>query len=306
MSSTSMRAEILLQARDLEFSYGTALDDRGFRLHVPELDVRTGETLALCGPSGSGKSTLLAILAGLLQPRAGRVWLSTEGGPADLHCGSRGAWGSLRRHLGFVHQDPREFLNDRRRVADIVADPLAIHGLPGIPAGAGGTLAGRVVERLARALRFGGLASRRERRSRALAVLQNVGITPEQSGRRPGALSGGQRQRVAIARALVAQPRLVFLDEPTSALDVSVQASVVELLRRLRREDGDRAYVLVTHDLALARQLADRVAILDGGRIVELGEVDRVFREPSSPIALELLAIARTDSVSFDEATAGR
>src|SRR6185312_16545320 len=127
------------------------------------------------------------------------------------------------------------------------------------------------VERLAPALYLGGPASRRERRARALGVLQNVGITPAQAERRPGALSGGQRQRVAIARALVARPRLVFLDEPTSALDVSVQALVVELLRRLRREDGDRAYVLVTHDLPLARQLADRVAILDGGRIVELG-----------------------------------
>lgn len=306
MSSTSTRPEALLRARDLEFSYEAAPDGRRFELRVAELDVRAGETLALCGPSGSGKSTLLAILAGLLTPRAGRVWLSAEGGDTDLHGGPRAAWRSLRRHLGFVHQDPREFLNDRRRVADIVADPLVIHGLPGVPAGAHGTLAGRVAERLARALHLGGPAARRERRARALQVLQNVGITAVQAERRPGALSGGQRQRVAIARALVADPRLVFLDEPTSALDVSVQASIVELLRRLQRDDGDRSYVLVTHDLPLARQLADRVAIIDGGRIVELGEVDRVFREPSSPIGRELLGIARADSVAFDSWAAGR
>jgi peptide/nickel transport system ATP-binding protein/oligopeptide transport system ATP-binding protein len=264
---------------------------------VGELDVSAGETLALCGPSGSGKSTLLAILAGLLPPRAGRVWLSTEGGTVDLYGGSRRVWRSLRRNFGFVHQDPRESLNDRRRVADIVADPLVIHGLPGVPAGPRGTLA----ERLARRLRLSGRAPWRERRARVLEILQKVGMTPAQSERRPGALSGGQRQRVAIARAIVAAPRLVFLDEPTSALDVSVQASVVELLRRLRREDGDRAYVLVTHDLSLARQLADRVVILDGGRIVEMGEIDRVFCEPSSPIARELLSIARADSLAFDK-----
>jgi peptide/nickel transport system ATP-binding protein len=98
---------------------------------------------------------------------------------------------------------------------------------------------------------------------------------------------------VAIARALIARPRLVFLDEPTSALDVSVQAAIIELLQRLRAEAGRAAYILVTHDLPLARQLADRIAILDGGRIVELGELDRVFREPASPITRDMLGIAR-------------
>jgi peptide/nickel transport system ATP-binding protein len=129
-----------------------------------------------------------------------------------------------------------------------------------------------------------------------------VGISREQAERRPGALSGGQRQRVALARALVAGPRLVFLDEPTSALDVSVQASIVELLQGLRREGGRTAYVLVTHDLPLARQLADRVAILDRGRVVELGEVGRVFRDPVSAVARELLGIARADLGALEPA----
>lgn len=232
--------EPILRATDLRFAYPAGPDGPGFDLAVPQLEVMAGETLALCGPSGSGKSTLLAILAGLLRPAAGEVRLATEDGWANLHAGSGRAWRRLRRHLGFVHQDPREYLNDRRTVVEIVADPLAIHG------GCG----------------------RRERRQRAIAALRDVGIAEEQSERTPAALSGGQRQRVAIARAFVARPRLIFLDEPTSALDVSVQAAIVELLRRLRREDARTAYVLVTHDLALARQLADRVVVLDRGRAI--------------------------------------
>jgi peptide/nickel transport system ATP-binding protein len=282
----------LLQARDLAFSYTGPSDARVFELCVGEPDVRAGEVLALCGPSGSGKSTLLAILAGLLRPRSGQVWLSTREGPIELYGCSTGEWRSQRRHFGFVHQDPREYLNDRRKAADIVADPLNIHKLSGVPAGSPTTLGGR----LARSLRLTGPGSRRDRRARAIASLQKVGITRVQAERRPGALSGGQRQRIAIARALVASPSLVFLDEPTSALDVSVQASIIELLQGLRQEDRQMAYVLVTHDLPLARQLADRVAILDHGQVVELGDLERVFREPSSPITLKLLGIARTDS----------
>jgi peptide/nickel transport system ATP-binding protein len=250
--------EPTLRATDLRFAYPTGPDGPGFELAVPRLEVAAGETLALCGPSGSGKSTLLAILAGLLRPAAGEVLLSADAGWVNLHTGTGREWRRHRRHLGFVHQDPREYLNDRRVVADIVADPLAIHGL------------------------FG----RKERRERAFAALKEVGITPAQAERTPGALSGGQRQRVAIARALVARPRLVFLDEPTSALDVSVQAAIVELLRRLRSEDARTAYVLVTHDLALARHLADRVVVLDRGRVVEFGEVDRVLDARVSRVAL--------------------
>ncbi|HEY2910125.1 MAG TPA: dipeptide/oligopeptide/nickel ABC transporter ATP-binding protein [Gemmataceae bacterium] len=241
--------EPILRATDLRFAYPAGPDGPGFELAVPQLDAMAGETLALCGPSGSGKSTLLSILAGLLRPEVGQVLLAADDGWVNVHAGSGRAWRRHRRHLGFVHQDPREYLNDRRTVADIVADPLAIHGQCG----------------------------RKERRERAVAALRDVGITEEQSERMPGALSGGQRQRVAIARAFVGRPQLIFLDEPTSALDVSVQAAIVELLRRLRNEDARTAYILVTHDLALARQLADRVVVLDRGRAIEWGEVDQVI-----------------------------
>ena len=283
MSSNPNSSEISLHARDIAFSYPAAADGQAFELDVSALAVRTGEVLALCGPSGSGKSTLLSILAGLLRPHSGQVWLSSPDGPIELYSCSPAKWRSQRRCFGFVHQDPREYLNDRRTVADIVADPLNIHELPGLPAES------------SRWLELTAARYRRERRARALRSLLEVGITQEQAERKPATLSGGQRQRVAIARALVAQPRLVFLDEPTSALDVSVQASIVELLQHLRQEHDRLAYVLVTHDLPLARQLADRVAILDHGHIVELGDVEQVFGQPSSPCTKKLLRLARAD-----------
>ena len=252
MSSVPLSPETVLQACDLAFHYPAETGGRGFELRVPKLDLRAGEVLALCGASGSGKSTLLAILAGLLRPHSGQVLLSGNEGTTDLYRCPHGVWRRLRRYFGFVHQDPRESLNDRRAVVDIVADPLNIHRLPGDPTGPPTTPGERLADLLWRYWPFSGLRSKRERRARAGAALRTVGIGPVQAERGPGALSGGQRQRVAIARALVARPRLVFLDEPTSALDVSVQASILELLRRLRQEDEQTAYLLVTHDLALA------------------------------------------------------
>jgi peptide/nickel transport system ATP-binding protein len=280
MLSSALSPEVVLEARDVTFTHPGTSGERRFELRVDALSVRPGEVLALCGPSGSGKSTLLAVLAGLLRPASGHVWLAADEARVDLYGASVAAWRRLRQHFGFVHQDPREYLNDRRRVADQVADPLRIHRRQ--RAGAESTNpAARGVRRSARA--------------DAMEMLQRVGIAPDQAERTPESLSGGQRQRVAIARALVARPRLVFLDEPTSALDVSVQAGIIALLQRLRAESGRAAYVLVTHDLPLTRQLADRVAILDGGRIVELGDVDRVFTAPESSVAREMLEIARND-----------
>lgn len=297
MSSAPDRTGTVLQARGLEFSYPAATGAGGFALSVSELDVRAGEVLALCGPSGSGKSTLLAILAGLVRPQSGEVVLSTDDGPVALYGCSTSEWRKLRRHFGYVHQDPREYLNDRRAVLDIVADPLNIQRLSGGPTERSPAV------RLLSALGINGPRFHRERRARALEVLQHVGITRVQAERAPEALSGGQRQRIAIARALVAAPRLVFLDEPTSALDVSVQASIVELLVRLRRENDQTAYVLVTHDLPLARQLADRIAILDQGQIVEVGEIDRVILEPTTPVTRALLGLATAELEALGEAS---
>ncbi len=284
---SAMGSEFVLEAREVLFHHAPVHGQDGFELRVAEMEVRAGEVLAICGPSGSGKSTLLSILAGLQRPRSGYVRFSAGGEMVDLHGCSRAEWRRLRRHFGFVSQDPREQLNDRRTVVDIVADPLTIHGLPGDPAPPT-TWAQRLADLMGPHARHG-----RERRAKALALLQRVGISADQAKRSPEHLSGGQRQRVALARALIARPRVVFLDEPTSALDVSVQAGIVRLLRELRDQDRQVAYVLVTHDLPLARQLADRVVVLDRGRVVEMGPIGEVFADPESAVTRQLLEIAR-------------
>lgn len=284
MSISRTAAEPVLEARGVTFRHPAGPAGAGFELRLDRMEVRAGELLALCGPSGSGKSTLLAVLAGLLRPHTGRVLFWGGGEAVDLYGGPPSEWRRLRRHFGFVHQDPREQLNDRRTVDDSVADPLAIHGLPGDPAPPT-TLPQRLGDV------FGGRA-RRERLVRAVALLRQVGISADQAARTPAELSGGQRQRVALARALVARPRVVFLDEPTSALDVSVQAGIVRLLGQLRDQDPAVAYVMVTHDLPLARQLADRIAVLDSGCVAEIGPVESVLSGPTSAVTRELLAIA--------------
>jgi ABC-type glutathione transport system ATPase component len=258
---SSPQNDLVLEAADVRFAHPGEGGAPGFELLVPRAEVRAGETLAVCGSSGSGKSTLLAALAGLLRPASGAVRHATPAGRIDPYGGSVRDWRRHRRHVGFVYQDPREYLNDRRTVVDIVADPLHVHGL----------------------------FDRGERRERATEALRDVGLTRVQAERSPGALSGGQRQRVAVARAMITRPRLIFLDEPTSALDVSVQAAVVELLRRFHAGDRRAGFVLVTHELALARQLADRIIVLDGGRVVDSGPVEDVFGRPSSAVTRALL-----------------
>ncbi len=191
---------ILLEARSLRFSYSSSAPAGAFQLVVDHLDVRAAEILALCGTSGSGKSTLLAILAGLLAPSEGHVRLMTSDGPRDLYSCGRMEWRRRRREFGFVSQDPRESLNDRRTVLDIVTDPLRIYDLPKAE-----DEPRHFLDRIAAWCHAAGPALCRARREMALDALRNVGIDSEQALRSPLHLSGGQRQRVAIARALVAQ-----------------------------------------------------------------------------------------------------
>jgi oligopeptide/dipeptide ABC transporter ATP-binding protein len=251
----------LLEIRGLEKRYPIA-GRRGAALRAldgVDLDLGAGELLALVGESGSGKTTLLQLVAGLETPSAGGVRFD---GRELAGLGAR-ARRRLRREIQVVFQDPYEALDPRATVGSIVAEPLAVHGL-------------------ARA--------RGEREARVAAALAAVGLEPAERfvGRRPAELSGGQRQRVAIASALAVEPRLLLADEPVSMLDVSVRAEVLNLLARLRRERGI-AVLLVTHDLATAVAVADAIAVMYLGRIVERGPARAVLARPAHPYTRALI-----------------
>lgn len=217
-----------------------------------DLEVHRGETVALVGESGSGKSTLARAAVRLLRPTAGRVLLGGE----DVTRLSERRLRPLRPLAQLVFQDPQASLDPRMSVEEIVGEPF------------------RVVRRLA--------CRRAEIANRVAALLERVGLSPALASRRPWELSGGQRQRVALARALAVEPEILLLDEPLSSLDLPVQAQLVDLLVELQRERG-MAYLLVTHDLRLARQLAHRVAVLYRGRLVEEGAAAAVLDAPSHP-----------------------
>jgi peptide/nickel transport system ATP-binding protein len=199
------------------------------------LEIRAGEVLALIGPSGSGKSTLGRVLVGLDRARSGAVLIDVGAAPpVDLAHADASKLRAARKSIGIVFQDPFASLNPRLRVGDALAEALAVHGEP---------------------------------RANAARLLDVVGLSATTARAFPHELSGGQRQRIAIARALAARPRLLVCDEVLSALDVSVQAQLLELLGSLREREG-LTLLFITHDLATARYLADRTAVLRAGRLI--------------------------------------
>ena len=222
------------------------------------LQLRAGEILGVVGASGCGKSTLCRALMGLSPVRGGRVRLQGQ----EL-ARLRGAAGRrARRSIQMVFQDPLACLNPRLSVGEAIADPLLIHGL----------------------------ASRREARARARALLEAVGLQPPEAFERrlPRQLSGGQQQRVAIARALILEPQVLLCDESVSMLDAEVQAEVLQLLRDLQTRLG-LGMIFVTHDLAVASGFCQRLIVLDGGRIVEQGPGDQLLANPQAPITRTLV-----------------
>ena len=221
------------------------------------LQVRPGETFAIVGESGSGKSTLARLLVRLIEPTAGTALVEGRDiggfGPAELR--------ALRREVQFVFQDPFSSLNPVMSVGALVEEPLRVHGL----------------------------GDARARRARVADLLARVGLRPDHASRFPHEFSGGQRQRIGIARALASGPRLLIGDEPVSALDVSVQAQVINLLEGLKDEFG-LTLVIIAHDLSVIRHMADRVAVMYLGRIVETGPTEALFARPRHPYTEALLA----------------
>ncbi|MEV0904440.1 ABC transporter ATP-binding protein [Streptomyces hokutonensis] len=246
----------LIQARELRVEYPGRAGGRVRALRDVDLDILQGETLGLVGESGCGKSTLGRALLRVIEPASGRI----EFDGTDL---TRLRGRQLRRtraELQMVFQDPFGSLNPRRRIADIVAEPL---------------------------LRARG-ATRAEAAKTVAELLDLVGLGAESGGRRPHEFSGGQRQRIGIARALASSPQFVVADEAVSALDVSIQAQVLNLLSGLVRDRG-LTMLFISHDLGVVRHIADRIAVMYLGQIIEIASRDAFFAAPAHPYSRALL-----------------
>jgi oligopeptide transport system ATP-binding protein len=220
-------------------------------------EIAEGETLGLVGESGSGKSTTGYCVLQLLKPTSGSIRFLdrelTELGREDLR--------RIRRDMQIVFQDPYSSLDPRMTVGDIVGEPLTVHGV----------------------------GTRRARTARVRELLDVVGFNPEFTNRYPHEFSGGQRQRIGIARALALSPKLIVCDEPVSALDVSIQAQILNLLKDLQGEFG-LTYLFVAHDLAVVRAMSDRIAVMNRGKLVELGPAEEVYGDPKEAYTQALLS----------------
>ena len=228
-------------------------------------DLHGGETLGLVGESGCGKSTIARTVVGLYRATSGSVRMEGQ----ELTRLTRRQWAPWRRRIQMIFQDPYASLDPRQTVASILTEPLKIHHV------------GR----------------RRQRRLRAMQLLEAVGLNPRHVHRYPHEFSGGQRQRIGIARALALEPEVILCDEPVSALDVSVQAQIVNLLEELQ-ERFHLAFLFIAHDLAVVRHICKRIAVMYLGRIVEIADRDALFADPRHPYTRSLLsAVPHPDPV---------
>jgi ABC-type glutathione transport system ATPase component len=237
---------------------GLGTQDR-FVVRDVSLTIDRGETLGLVGESGSGKSTLARMILGLVEPTSGTIRV------AGIEVGGNRTKG-LRRQMQPVFQDPSAALNPRMRVLEIITEPLVIHRKEaGVPTGKAALLAA------------------------ARELLISVGLDESALRRYPHEFSGGQRQRINIARALALRPEFVVLDEPVSALDVSVGAQIINLLRNLQRDHG-LTYLFISHSMPLVRYLSTRIAVMQHGQLVEMGEAERLCSDPAEVYTQQLLS----------------
>jgi len=263
-AATARRGEPLLEVTNLVKHFpiksGILIDRQVGAVQAVDdvsLTVAEGETLGLVGESGCGKSTLARAILQLIKPTSGSVRFRgtelTDLGRRDLR--------ELRREMQMIFQDPYASLNPRKRIGQIVGDPLKLHGI----------------------------ASGSELRQRVESILERVGLAAEHYNRFPHEFSGGQRQRIGVARALSLEPKMIIADEPVSALDVSIQAQIINLLQELQGEFG-LTYVFVAHDLGVVRHVSDRIAVMYLGKIVEIGPADEVYENPIHPYTVSLLS----------------
>ena len=252
-----LRVERLRKEFPVKSSLGARKPHAVHAVNEVDLHIAEGETFGVVGESGCGKSTVARMVVRLLEPSGGRIFFRGE----DITHHSAREMKHIRRQMQIVFQDPFASLNPRSRIRDIIAEPLRVNG----------NLGSKAIE------------------TRVDELLADVGLKPEHATRRPRDFSGGQRQRVGIARALALEPAFVVLDEPVSALDVSIQAQVINLLRDLQQQ-RKLAYLFISHDLTLVRHICDRVAVMYLGKIVEVGDREAIFDNPSHPYTQALLS----------------
>ncbi|MEJ7843360.1 MAG: ABC transporter ATP-binding protein, partial [Rubrobacter sp.] len=254
----SPNGQPLLQVKDLKKHFRIG---RGAALKAVDgisLEINKGETFGLVGESGCGKSTVGRTLVRLYEPSGGQVMY----GGKDIHRAKGDEAKSLNRRMQMVFQDPQASLNPRMVVGDIVAEGLDIHGLS---------------------------SGKGERLERVHELLETVGLNREHANRYPHEFSGGQRQRIGIARALAVDPDFIVADEPVSALDVSIQAQVINLMKKLQRE-RDLTYLFISHDLSVVKYISDRVGVMYLGVMVETAPSDELYANPMHPYTQALLS----------------